>query len=121
VTGALRVDNNSAFGEELRWVSYPKADVTWVVTEEPFWRWGNIVNTLRLRAAYGESGEAPNTFAALRTYTPVQGPAGTNAVTPGSLGNPDLKPERGKEWEVIVEPDFERQLLVVVTAYPVWE
>ena len=28
---------------------------------------------------------------------------------------------RGKEWEVIVEPDFERQLLVVVTAYPVWE
>ena len=28
---------------------------------------------------------------------------------------------RGKAWEVIVEPDFERQLLVVVTAYPVWE
>ncbi len=28
---------------------------------------------------------------------------------------------RGKAWGVIVEPDFERQLLVVVTAYPVWE
>ena len=28
---------------------------------------------------------------------------------------------RGKAWEVIVEPDTERQLLVVVTAYPVWE
>lgn len=28
---------------------------------------------------------------------------------------------RGKAWEVIVEPDWERQLLVVVTAYPVWE
>jgi hypothetical protein len=28
---------------------------------------------------------------------------------------------RGKAWEVIVEPDQERQLLVVVTAYPVWE
>ncbi len=28
---------------------------------------------------------------------------------------------RGKAWVVIVEPDFERQLLVVVTAYPVWE
>jgi hypothetical protein len=25
---------------------------------------------------------------------------------------------RGKAWEVIVEPDPERQLLVVVTAYP---
>jgi len=28
---------------------------------------------------------------------------------------------RGKAWEVIVEPDWERQLLVVVTAYPVSE
>ena len=28
---------------------------------------------------------------------------------------------RGSAWEVIVEPDRERQLLVVVTAYPVWE
>ena len=26
-----------------------------------------------------------------------------------------------KPWEVIVEPDSERGLLVVVTAYPVWE
>ena len=26
-----------------------------------------------------------------------------------------------KSWEVIIEPDLERQLLVVVTAYPVWE
>ena len=29
--------------------------------------------------------------------------------------------QRGKAWEVIVEPDLERQLLVVITAYPVWE
>jgi len=28
---------------------------------------------------------------------------------------------RGKTWEVIVEPDWERNLLVVVTAYPVWD
>ena len=28
---------------------------------------------------------------------------------------------RRKTWEVIVEPDFERRLLVVVTAYAVWE
>ena len=28
---------------------------------------------------------------------------------------------RGRAWEVIVEPDRERRLLVVVTAYPVWE
>jgi len=28
---------------------------------------------------------------------------------------------RRKAWEVIVEPDPGRQLLVVVTAYPVWK
>jgi hypothetical protein len=28
---------------------------------------------------------------------------------------------RGKAWEVVVESDPRRQLLVVVTAYPVWE
>jgi hypothetical protein len=28
---------------------------------------------------------------------------------------------RRRAWEVIVEPDGERELLVVVTAYPVWE
>ena len=28
---------------------------------------------------------------------------------------------RGKPWEVIVEPDWALRLLVVVTAYPVWE
>ena len=29
--------------------------------------------------------------------------------------------QHGRPWEVIVEPYWERQLLVVVTAYPVWE
>lgn len=100
VTGAIRVDNNSAFGEDFKWVTYPKADVSWVVSEEPFWRWDRAISTLRLRAAYGESGRAPAAFSALRTFLPVAGPGGTNAVTPGSLGNANLRPERSKEFEV---------------------
>ena len=28
---------------------------------------------------------------------------------------------RSRRWEVIVEPDGERQLVVVITAYPVWD
>lgn len=28
---------------------------------------------------------------------------------------------RGRNWEVIVEPDFDAEVLVVITAYPVWE
>ncbi|HSL71819.1 MAG TPA: SusC/RagA family TonB-linked outer membrane protein, partial [Longimicrobiales bacterium] len=117
VTGALRVDNNSAFGEDFKWVTYPKFDVSWVASDEPFWRWSSVVNTLRLRAAYGESGRSPNVFSALRTFNPVQGPGGTSAITPGSAGNPNLKPERGKELEVGFEAELLRRLSIDFTYY----
>jgi TonB-linked SusC/RagA family outer membrane protein len=95
--GGLRVDNNSAFGRDFKWVVYPKAGLSWVVSDEPFWHVGAI-NQLRLRTAYGETGQQPDAFAALQTHLPVSGGYGT-AVTNNTIGNPDLKPERGKEWE----------------------
>lgn len=99
-TAAVRVDNNSAFGEDLKWITYPKFDASWVVSEESFWGWKNFLPSFRLRGAYGESGRSPQTFSALRTFSPVQGPGGTNAVTPGSIGNPELRPEVGQELEL---------------------
>ena len=42
---------------------------SWVVSEEPFWHLSDKINTLRLRAAYGESGRQPQAFSALRTFT----------------------------------------------------
>lgn len=99
LTGALRVDNNSAFGENFKWITYPKVSASWVVNEEPFWH-STFINSLHLRAAYGESGRAPVVFSALRTYIPIQGPLGSNAITAGAFGNANLQPERGKELEV---------------------
>lgn len=102
LTGAVRVDNNSAFGSEVDFVAYPKASVSWVLTEEPAVRRlaPSLLNTFKLRAAYGHSGTQPTAFAALRTFAPVTGPNGTPAITPLSVGNPDLRPERGREIEV---------------------
>jgi TonB-linked SusC/RagA family outer membrane protein len=117
VTGALRVDNNSAFGEDFKWVTYPKVDASWIISDESFWPFANRVRSLRLRAAYGESGRQPAVFSALKTFSPVQGPAGTNAVTPGSLGNPDLKPERGKEIEAGFEAEVMDRLSLDFTYY----
>jgi len=99
VTAALRADDNSAFGENFDRVVYPKAAMSWVASDEPFFRlpW---LNTLRLRAAYGEAGKQPTAFDALRTYQAVTGPGDGTAVTPLSIGNPDLRPERGKEIEI---------------------
>ena len=70
-----------------------------------------------MRAAYGESGRAPLAFAALRAYLPVQGPGGSNAFTAGSVGNPDLKPERGKEVEAGFESDLWNRLHLDFTYY----
>src|SRR5207237_5773870 len=30
LTAAVRVDNNSAFGKDIKWVTYPKASLSWV-------------------------------------------------------------------------------------------
>jgi hypothetical protein len=117
LTGAMRVDNNSAFGTDFKWVTYPKIGATWVVNEEPFWRWKSVVNALKLRAAYGESGRQPQAFAALRTFSPIPGPGGTSAVTTGQLGNANLKPERGKELEAGFEANLFERLSLDFTYY----
>jgi TonB-linked SusC/RagA family outer membrane protein len=120
LTAALRVDNNSAFGADIDWVTYPKMSLSWVLNEEPFFRdqAPDFINTLKLRLAYGQSGQQPVSFAALRTYTPTPGPNNTAAVTPGSLGNPQLKPERGKEIEVGFDAGaFNDRLAVEFTYY----
>jgi TonB-dependent SusC/RagA subfamily outer membrane receptor len=116
LTGALRVDNNSAFGSQFKWITYPKVSASWIVSEEPFWKLA-FVNTLKLRAAYGESGRAPLALSALRSFLPVQGPGGTNAFTAGAFGNPDLKPERGKELEAGLESDLWDRLHVDFTYF----
>jgi TonB-linked SusC/RagA family outer membrane protein len=117
LTAGLRVDNNSAFGNDFKWVTYPKVGLAWVVNEEPFWKWKNAVNALKLRAAYGESGRQPDAYAALRTFLPVAGPGGASAVTPNSFGNPNLKPERGKEIEVGFETELFNRLSLDVTYF----
>jgi TonB-dependent SusC/RagA subfamily outer membrane receptor len=116
LTGALRVDNNSAFGESFKWITYPKVSASWVVSDEPFWH-SSFINSLHLRAAYGESGRAPNVFAALRTYVPIQGAGGLNAITAGAIGNPGLQPERGKEIEVGFETELFKRLSLDFTYY----
>ena len=99
LTGAVRGDDNSAFGENFDVVIYPKVSMAWVVSEEPFWSLP-LVNTLKLRAAWGKAGQQPDVFAATRLYTPATGRGGTPTLTPSNIGNPDLKPEVGQEMEL---------------------
>jgi len=103
VTGALRFDDNSAFGRNFDATVYPKASVSWLLSDEPFFGESSFLSTLRFRGAVGVSGQQPGTTDALRYYTPVAGKranvAGTG-VTFANLGNPGLKPERSREIEL---------------------
>ena len=103
LTGALRVDNNSAFGKDFKWVTYPKLSASYVLAEGQ----SGTINSLKLRTAYGQSGQQPAAFAALRTYAPVTGGDGGPAVTPQAVGNSNLKPERRSE----IEAGFDAGLL----------
>jgi TonB-linked SusC/RagA family outer membrane protein len=105
LTGAVRADDHSAFGENFELVYYPKISSAWVVSEEPFFSLPGV-SDLRLRAAFGMAGEQPGAFDALRTYSLVQGPGGAATVTPSTVGNPDLGPERGQEIEIGFDAGF---------------
>src|SRR5690606_22842187 len=96
LTAGVRVDGNSAFGEGFGLQVYPKVSGTWVISDEDFWSPG--FGTIKLRAAYGQSGRAPGAFDAVRTWD-AAGFAGLPAFVPDNLGNPDLGPEVTAEWE----------------------
>jgi len=116
LTGAVRVDNNSAFGKDVKLVTYPKVSGSWVVSDEGFWRIGAI-DQLRLRAAYGLSGQQPDAFAALQTYVPSTGPLDAPIVTPQFPGNSNLKPERSREFETGFETSFFKRVSLDFTYY----
>ncbi|MGH7664159.1 MAG: TonB-dependent receptor domain-containing protein [Gemmatimonadaceae bacterium] len=116
ITGAVRFDNNSAFGNDFDLATYPKLAASWVLSEEPFWNLG-WVNTLRLRGAFGASGQQPEAFSALRTFRPTTGPGDLPAVTPQFIGNPELKPERGEELELGFEASLFDRLSVDFTYF----
>jgi TonB-linked SusC/RagA family outer membrane protein len=116
LTAGLRADDNSNFGENFDLVYYPKVSASWVVSEEPFFRvpW---VTGLKLRAAYGETGQQPLFLTSIRTYTSVAGPGDVGTITPGAAGNPELGPERGKEVELGFDAGFLDERLGVEFTY----
>jgi TonB-linked SusC/RagA family outer membrane protein len=120
LTGAVRFDDNSAFGKNFNATAYPKASASWLMSDEPFFHSGAI-NTLRLRAAFGASGQQPGTTDALRFFNPVAGKKdgiGTTGLSFASLGNANLKPERSREFEAGLDVGmFKDRLSVELTYY----
>jgi hypothetical protein len=97
LTLGLRVDGNSTFGKGFGLAMYPKISGSWVLSDEAFWR--PQLGEMKLRAAWGKSGRAPDALISQRTWT-NQGLAGQPAFLPDNLGNPDIGPEVTTELEL---------------------
>ncbi len=117
VTGGLRIDGNSAFGEDFGLQTYPKISASYVVSDESFWP-QRFLQTFKLRAALGESGKAPGAFDAIPTWDPVAGDDAQPAVSVAQRGNPKLGPERTRELELGFDASaFDNRLGLEFTAF----
>jgi TonB-linked SusC/RagA family outer membrane protein len=109
LTGAVRSDQNSAFGTNFQSVIYPKIAASWLISEESWWRAPSWVDNVRFRYAWGSSGVQPGPNDALRTYAATS-PNIKGTDVPGlvasALGNSDLKPESTSEVETGFEARF---------------
>ena len=102
LTMSLRGDRGSTFGADAGYIYYPAASVSWVVSDEPFFPTLPWLTQLRLRSAYGQSGQRPGFRQAQSFFAPVAvrtNNAEQSAVTLGGAGNAELRAERSTEWE----------------------
>ena len=102
LTGALRSDQNSAFGTNFQSVLYPKLSASWVISDES-WFWApKFLNSTRFRAAYGTSGVQPGPNDALRSFAVTTVNIRNSDVAGeifSAIGNADLRPEQSSEYE----------------------
>ena len=125
LSGAVRGDKNSAFGQDFKSVVYPAASVSWVIGEEGFFPKQEILSSLRLRSAYGESGQRPRFRDAIRFLTPaaisIRNGSDASEIVPGffvgGVGNLKLKPERSGEAEIGFDAGFFRERVGTAVTY----
>lgn len=117
LTGNVRNDWYSTLPEANRSVLYAGANASWVFTRT-LPGIAKVMNYGKLRAGYGETGVDTDPYQVLPVYTlgttdnqafgsydyPVGGITGYEVGN--RLANPDLRPERRKEFEIGLEASF---------------
>lgn len=111
LTGGLRADGSSAFGDDFGLQAYPKISASYVVEPTDWW-------SGKVRAAWGRSGKLPTAFAKVQTYSLGRGTYYDRpTISLDDYGNPDLKPEVGTEIEFGLESYFFGNLASIEVNY----
>lgn len=103
-TVSLRRDGSNSFGPNNRWANFPSASLAWKIAEENFLKDSNMVNDLKLRLGYGQSG---NDRIASFLYDTFYNPSsafgytgGVGIITGTAPGN--IMPNPNIKWEATV-------------------
>jgi outer membrane receptor protein involved in Fe transport len=117
----LRVDEFSVFGSDVAPAKLPKVSGSWVISEEAFFApLARTVGSLRLRAAWGQTGRAPGAGAALQTLAAAPSLVGSSpepGAVLGNIGNDSLRPERGSEVELGFDASFLKERVSLEVTY----
>ncbi|MEO2063135.1 MAG: TonB-dependent receptor [Christiangramia sp.] len=103
---SIRRDGSSRFGENVRYGTFPAISAGWILSEEDFLSGSNVLSFLKIRASYGETGNANiGDFAALGLF------GGTSynqrpGITPTQAANPQLTWESVKQTDIGLEYGF---------------
>lgn len=108
LTASLRHEGSSKFGANNKWGNFPAVSAGWRISEESFMRDYEWIDDLKLRADYGVTGNQDfgsylsiNTMGGFGYYS--YGGKNFQVWGPGKNVNPDLRWEKGKNWNVGVD------------------
>ncbi|MFQ5753163.1 MAG: SusC/RagA family TonB-linked outer membrane protein, partial [bacterium] len=104
LTAGLRGDASSANGNTDKLFLFPKASAS--IRLSQYGILTSVANELKLRAAYGETGNLPGPIAKFTSLTPENVGGIVGGINPTRRGAQDLKPERSKEIEVGLDAAF---------------
>ncbi len=110
INGAIRYDGASVFGEDERNQFFGKASISYVISDEDFWKntFGSTVNSFKLRASWGEAGNltALSAFDRFAVFNPIAINGASGLVPDTRQGNENLAPERQTETEIGFDAGF---------------
>ncbi len=98
VTVGLRMDGNSAFGADYGFQKYPKADISYDLSQHLGFL-PDVFSAFRLRGAIGKAGKMPGPFDSFTSYGAQPVFEDVPGIVPLNPGNVDLRPEVTTERE----------------------
>jgi len=116
-TLGLRGDKSSNNGDVNQLYFYPKGNIALNISKLGFWNEANPFSLLKVRAAYGESGNFARFGSKFTTMasTIVNGEPGVGV--PDLQGNPKVGPERQKELELGFDAGVNDRYILDFTYY----